>query len=533
MRKHKTSKQFILPVIYVIIYVMRKSKKGNKINTMQISINSKYIKFITVFLLVTTLLLGCTNVAPLMNTPTPLPSNTLIPTNTPDTKLLNSPELELSTSTNATPSYDETYPIPEILGNTGANIENGGLSTSDKNKIYYIDNGIWSISKNGANKEQITDMENISCLNDVGEFIYYLSSHDGSIYRVEKSPNSIPESLNISGASNLIVMGESMYYCSTIGENATEYIYKSPLQGLLQECLFIKATYISPDGAYFYFNNLEDYGTLWRYDTITSQIIKIANDRASQINVIDKKIYYISQDQEYNVVCIDRNGLNPVVVVTQGCTDINIINNYLIYRTIETGYIESYNIKTGDSVSLVPYGELFSLSATDSMLFFQSCPVSGLEPDTYIYDIVTSKLNKSLPLKIFAYVKGIRTRDLTLEYDTVDFYVGEEAIAQYAAYNGATLEDAKEAVTTDEGAFYVYNRNQAWLRCQSLDWTNITLIRRSTSLANSTPYTSSLEQLLSLFDNNPSIEGKLIFELTIIDNTVVDMNEVYYPLNNN
>ena len=82
-------------------------------------------------------------------------------------------------------------------------------------------------------------MQNITCLNDVGEYIYFLSTHDGSIYRVEKHENSTPEFLAITGASNLVVIDDHMYYCSTVGENSTGYIYKSPLQGIAQECLFL------------------------------------------------------------------------------------------------------------------------------------------------------------------------------------------------------------------------------------------------------------------------------------------------------
>jgi|GEM_PF-6679285 len=526
-----TLKKFILDAIYAIMYFMIKPKKHRNVGTYKRSSNLLYINLLILFIMGITVFSACSQSAPLINTPTPIPSQTHIPTHTPVSDALGSKELKLNTSSNATPLYDESYPTPDVLGNTGANIENGGLSTSDSNKLYYIDNGIWSMSKDGENKVQISDMQNISCLNNAGDYIYFLSTHDGSVYRVKKASDAVPEFLNITGASNLIIIGEYLYYCSTIGEDATHFIYKSPLQGIVQECLFIKATSITPDGAYFYFNNLEDEGTLWRYDTISSQIVKISNDKASQINVINEKLYYISEDLDYNVVCIDRNGLDQVVVVTKGCTDLNTIQNYLVYRTIDTGHIQSYNISTGETVTLVSYGDLFSLSATCSMLLFQSCPADGFEPETYIYNFATSKLNKSLPQKIYAYVKDIDLANLTFEYDRVYFYEGEEAIKQFSAYNSTSIEEAEEALTTDDGIYYIYNNQQAWLPVQSLDWTKITLIRRSTSLSNNTPYTANLEQLQALFDNYNGTEEKLLFEITINDKKVVEMNEVYYTIN--
>lgn len=512
------------------MYLMKNSESDKKTDAIFKSIFLKYIALFALVCAASFLFAGCLSSASIANTPTPAPSAVPLATNTPSADLQSSVNSSVVSGSNVTPSYDETYPVPEVIGNSGANIENGGLSTSDKNNIYYIDNGIWSMSKTSAKTEQITDMQNTSCLNNTEDYLYFLSSHDGSIYRVEKAPNAIPEYLGITGAGNLIIIGDYMYYSSTVGENATHYIYRSPLRGIVQECLFIKASYISPDGAYFYFNNLEDEGNLWRYDTISSQIVKIANDNASQINVIDGKIYYISQNSDYNVICIDRSGLNQVVVVTQGCTDLNIVQSYLIYRTIDTGYIQSYNIKTGDTVSLVTYGDLFSLSATGSKLFFQTCPADGFEPETYIYDISTSLLNKSLPRKIYAFIRNINLDNLTFDYDAVNFYTDEEAINQYAAYNSTSAETAKETLKTDDGIYYIYNKNEAWVTIASPDWTNITLIRRSDSLQNGTPYTANLTDIQTLFDLYPGLQGKLLFEITILDKKAVEINEVYYTI---
>ncbi len=515
------------------MYFMKNSESEKKPDAVLKGITLKYIGILLMIIAASFIFTGCLSSASLANTPTPAPSAVPAATYTPAADLITSANSSASAAGNATPSYDETYPVPENIGNSGANIENGGLSASDSSNIYYIDSGIWSISKISGEKEQITDMQNISCLNKTQNYLYFLSSHDGSIYRVEKQPNSIPEYLGITGAGNLIIVGEYMYYSLTIGENATHYVYKSPLKGIVQECLFIKASYISPDGAYFYFNNLEDEGTLWRYDTISSQIVKIINDSASQINVIDEKIYYISQNSDYNVVCVDRSGLNQIVVVTQGCTDLNIIQNYLIYRTIDTGYIQSYNIKTGENVTLVSYGDLFALSATETKLFFQSCPADGFEPETYIYDISTSQLNKSLPRVIYAFIRDIDLDSMTFDYDSVNFYTDEEALNQYAAYNTTSVETAREALKTDDGTFYIYNKNEAWVKVIYMDWSNITLIRRLDSLENDTPYTTSLSSLQSLFDTYPYLEGKLLFEITILDKKVIEINEVYYTINTN
>ena len=223
------------------MYFMKNSESEKKPDAVLKGITLKYIGILLMIIAASFIFTGCLSSASLANTPTPAPSAVPAATYTPAADLITSANSSASAAGNATPSYDETYPVPENIGNSGANIENGGLSASDSSNIYYIDSGIWSISKISGEKEQITDMQNISCLNKTQNYLYFLSSHDGSIYRVEKQPNSIPEYLGITGAGNLIIVGEYMYYSLTIGENATHYVYKSPLKGIVQECLFIKA----------------------------------------------------------------------------------------------------------------------------------------------------------------------------------------------------------------------------------------------------------------------------------------------------
>ena len=122
---------------------------------------------------------------------------------------------------------------------------------------------------------------------------------------------------------------------------------------------------------------------------------------------------------------------------------------------------------------------------------------------------------------------------MTFDYDSVNFYTDEEALNQYAAYNTTSVETAREALKTDDGTFYIYNKNEAWVKVIYMDWSNITLIRRLDSLENDTPYTTSLSSLQSLFDTYPYLEGKLLFEITILDKKVIEINEVYYTINTN
>ena len=47
---------------------------------------------------------------------------------------------------------------------------------------------------------------------------------------------------------------------------------------------------------------------------------------------------------------------------------------------------------------------------------------------------------------------------------------------------------------------------------------------------NGTPYTANLTDIQTLFDLYPGLQGKLLFEITILDKKAVEINEVYYTI---
>ncbi len=214
-----------------------------------------------------------------MYTPTPIPEST--PNVTPSITAKSSNNLSAGAEVTDDKEYNYNYPVPDIIGNTGANINNGGICVYDDNRVYYIDQGIYSMTTDGLDVVQILDMQYISCLNSVGDYLYFISNHDGGIYRVRKEENAQAESLLIVGAKSLVVIDDSLYYSSSEHENTTNMIYRTQVGGTNQECLFFNANQLYPDNNYIYFDNVNDENKLYRFDTISGEIVKITDDKAS------------------------------------------------------------------------------------------------------------------------------------------------------------------------------------------------------------------------------------------------------------
>ena len=79
------------------------------------------------------ILSGCKTEVKIVNTPTPVPEITQ--NKTIETTITPAPSV---ISVNAFVGYDSSYETPEIIGNKGSNIENGGLSVLSDKRIYHI-----------------------------------------------------------------------------------------------------------------------------------------------------------------------------------------------------------------------------------------------------------------------------------------------------------------------------------------------------------------------------------------------------------
>ena len=118
---------------------------------------------------------------------------------------------------------------------------------------------------------------------------------------------------------------------------------------------------VAYEGDMIYFSNVEDGGKLYRKNLKTDEIVKISDERASQINIYEDKIYY---NNSKNIVCISKDGtgtskdvIEPILgEFTRKSYYIVDDNIFYLRHPGGNGYvweIERFNLKTGEHYKYV------------------------------------------------------------------------------------------------------------------------------------------------------------------------------------
>ena len=469
------------------------------------------------------LLIGCTETASIINTPTPMPSQPLVVTTAPR------PQSTPMITAASFVEYNSSYPTPSIIGNIGSNIENGGLSVYSDKRIYYVNEGLWRMTRDGVNEQQLSPMQYLAFLNDVNEYIYYVSAHDLYVYRVLKDGSSPEEQLPVYGAYDLLVLGDYMYYRSAGGDQNDYCIFRCDLNGNNIENLGFKSSSICPDGVYIYFSNLEDDGKLYRFNTITSELVKLRSDKAIQINIIDDMIYYIDANDGYKVVRIERTGSGRNVIIDEACTSLNHERSKLLYTSTSDNFLKSFEIDTEEIENLFELKDIRSINVADKWIFFESYTEQGLDANLYRYNIKTKTMYPKLPKIEYAYIDHIDMSDLIAWVDFVEYYTGDEAAKQYALDNEISLEKAQGEIQNCDETYYIHNPKERLVDLSLDEWAPTTLVAGCNGNGELDLYTSTIEGLNEVLQSSEGADKRLLFKLSVIDDKIVGVEEIYCP----
>ena len=163
--------------------------------------------------------------------------------------------------------------------------------------IYFLDNknsaALTKIDINGNQKKAITDHGDISYINVVGDWIYFVNNDDWTVYKIKSDGTSFKQLTNIKG-EGLIVLNDTIYYC----DNG---IYTSDLNGenskailVDKKCLFLQQ--VAGDWIYFsqYDGNNGNKLSRVKKDGSDVQNLQIPSDN---VNYLDNIIIYTSKEE--------------------------------------------------------------------------------------------------------------------------------------------------------------------------------------------------------------------------------------------
>jgi len=266
-------------------------------------------------------------------------------------------------------AYDRTSENYLSTGNTMGNLSSGGMLAFKDDTIFYCDVSKGnSLYKYENGKTTLLSDGNISSLNVVGEYIYFVDkARDYSIFKMKADGSDYSRVKEIM-ATNLIVLGNKMYFINwndecrvyslntdgskltKITEKSTEILYAYGSKLYVNDRDNIDFVYqINLDGAnesmivndsvYFvscyddniYFRSDNDALNVYRMTKDGSVYEPLNNSRSGYINADGDKVYFVDFANNGSIVRMNEDGSGQTVLCSDGATNLSEDGEWLYY----------------------------------------------------------------------------------------------------------------------------------------------------------------------------------------------------------
>ncbi len=419
------------------------------------------------------------------------------------------------------------FEAPDVIGNYGSNIENGGQTIFSNSYVYYIEDGLYRFETYNEESTKILDMTNIAYLNDVEDAIYFVTTDNYQVHRYHKDTAEV-EALSIHGAYSLLVFGEYLYYQYAIGEYADMHMYRAHLDGSAVTDMGFSAANFCPDDIYIYFSNLDDNGHLYKYDITTGEIIKVKSDAVTQINVVEDRIYYIDQSDNQHIVRINKTGAGREVIIDEPCVSLNHMKDNLVFTRRDADALEIYNISDHSLKTLLSYPDINGISVADDWIFFEipmlleSC--SGL----FRVQSQSGKVIPPLPEISLVKIMGYNADKKTITVDAVEYLTGDDAIKGYAAEKGVSESRAQRRLQEAKVNYFVRNRNPKEETYKLENFAAIKLYTHENGMVELSGYAATVDEFFILLESDPTTLDRILLDIITMGDDLISVEE--YPL---
>lgn len=416
-------------------------------------------------------------------------------------------------------------PIQELI-NQGSNIENNGIAAISDDIIYFVQNGLNSITENGRHRNILIYEDNMICLNVYQDYIYYVSSEDYKVYKIDKEANEPPTNLNISGAYSMMIIQDHLYYQNAIGENADNYIYRTDMDGKNPENLMIKASVFCTDGQSIYYANQEDDNKVYSLDTCTGEIMQLSNNQASQLNILDGNLFYINKTTKH-ITKLDVTALDSIVISEEACSYLNNDNTNLIFYLEQKNQLGIMNTDGTQVDIILEYDDINALNVVGNWIFFETYE-NTFEEETFFLKIDTKELSNELPSTSTAKIVDYDPIQKLVYIDYVTYYIGELALEEYLNDNAVSERNAKEALDATNGV-YIQNKKQKIVAYKLSDLSQIFLNINSDSSSTVENYSASVSGFEEIFSKDSSLIYDQIYSITGFEGQLIKLEQIYQP----
>lgn len=416
---------------------------------------------------------------------------------------------------------------PKVIGNHGSNVENGGLAIYSNSYVYYADNGLYKYETYNEESTKVLDMPNIAYLNDAGDNIYFVDTDGYRVHTYHKHTGEVTP-LSIYGAYELLVFGDYLYYQYAIGDEADMHMYRAKLDGSEVTDMGFAGRYFCPDDTFIYFSNMDDAGHLYKYDITTGEIIKVKSDTATQINVLKDKIYYIDQNDDHQVISINKTGAGRELVINDPCVSLNHHGDDLIFTRRDYKALERYNTRDHSLETLIHYADINGITVVDDWVFFEIPMQLEICSGVFRMHLKTSKVFPPLPLTRLVKITDYNADKNSLTVDAVEYLVGDDAIKGYAKEKGVSEARAERRLLESNVNYFVRNKNLRDEQYRVEPYTGIKLYTHDNGTVELSSYAATTEDLFSLLESDPDMVDNLLLVVTTMGNEIMWIEE-YRP----
>ncbi|MCK5128237.1 MAG: DUF5050 domain-containing protein, partial [Clostridiales bacterium] len=433
-----------------------------------------------------------------------------------------------STSLEATPTSAPTLSNHAIINNLseqvnqGSNVENGGQVYSADNQIYYIQEGIYCMSESGENITQISEIQDALYISKVKGTLYYVSSTDYNVYKLNITTQIEPTKLGLEGAYFLTVIGDFLYYQYAIGADADYCLYRANKDGSDPENLVIKSSAFCTDGKKIYYANKEDDNTLYAYNIATVEIEQLSNNTAKQINVVDNYLYYINRTTEH-ITKLNLDTQESVVLYDTHGQYLNNNGQVLVFADNEG--ISTMGFDGEDILQILEYSDVNGLNVVGDYIFFASYLNNSNEKIFYIKTDGTA-LSEPLPISSLSIIKNFDFENRIITVDFVERLSGSEAIEEYSKDFSLSIKNAEEALVATDG-IYMQNSNDKQREYKVSDLTKLFLSIKTDGSFDPEGYEADCTILKEIYAIDATHILEQLFYITGFDGEVLELRQFY------
>ncbi|MFT4146284.1 MAG: DUF5050 domain-containing protein [Mobilitalea sp.] len=281
------------------------------------------------------------------------------------------------------------YNNEDEIGNTTANIYNGGLFCERDEQIYFsnpYDNGkLYVMSSNLTNIRKLSDKKTVY-INADSNYLYYVLANNikennkkgtlpfsnSGVYRINQNGTDL-KAFTGNPSAYLILHGNYIYSQQyRIDQGITLYRYK--IDGTDEKRLQNKAAFATSvsDDTLYYTGTTNDR-KLYSQD-LESFTTKVLSDGSYLYPIfVEDKLYYIDTTKNNNIYISDREDFKPSLLVKHNCSTYNITNSgkYLYYLAADKKGKGIYrmDLDTGKE-KLLKKGSFKQISVTENYVFF-------------------------------------------------------------------------------------------------------------------------------------------------------------------